>query len=470
MNPSLLRRAVLLLTLPVAASAQVRLAPVEVPMAAPAMAPVGSISAARSLTTLSGPSLAAPALSAPAAASALVAPAPVAAPASPIAVVAAPALPAAAAAPAAAAGSGSDRPSAAVSADPPSAREQLSAAAETPESDRLWTGGMPGSAARKMLAGAHWQTTKFFFGSRVKLLRQMIAEQENATAGKRRAVDDLEGLWLDWRVAAYSGRVTTSGFEVADRAVIRRQAEKVFDRRFPKDAAARAAFRRYLDRVDAYVPAQRPSNYRKLAFSMPFDMATAAPEELAARIDSLLAAEHLDEISAHRATRQDLILGSFKLAATGAIREANAGLPEGKKIVAAILLGSYSIGQSTPKSDIDYQLVTQDGSPDGIKPFNEALDRLWRRNRIDKLESFQFALPPSREVVVESFREGFQVISPDPAAVKALSKDSFMPDAPSRWARVRGAAFGAFYRAWCWSYLRLADFADMLKLSGASSK
>ncbi|MDE2491895.1 MAG: hypothetical protein KGM24_13700, partial [Elusimicrobia bacterium] len=372
---------------------------------------------------------------------------------------AAPVLPAAV--PAAAAPEKDIRPAPA-RAEAPSASEQLSQAAVGP-SDDLWDGGMPASSARKLLRSAHWETAKFFFTSRVKLLRGMIKDQETATAGKPRAVRGLEGLWLDWRVKAYSGRVTTAGFEVADRATIRREAEKVFARRFPRDAATRAAFRRYLDRVDAYVPAQRPSNYRKLAFSMPFDLGTAAPDEVVPRLDALLTGAHLAEIAAHRAERQAPVLASFQDAALRSIAEVNAGLPQGKKLVAVILLGSYAIGQSTPKSDIDYQLVTQDGGSQAIAPFSAALDRNWTENRLDKIEAFQFSLPPSRELVVESFQEGYRVISPDPKVVAALSKDSFEPAAPTAWSRLRGRAFGAFYRAWCWSYLRLAGAGDALR-------
>jgi hypothetical protein len=431
-----------------AAAQEIAVRPIAPAGSAPMVAPVLSVAP---LTALPSPALTAlPAASLPS--SALEA-APVAAEAP----VAAPAL---SVIPAAAAPEGPERPVAAAPARAPSARAQLDAAAA--ESGTLWDGGMPAADARRMLRTAHWETAKFFFTSRVKLLRTMIDDQEAATAGKPRSVKDLEGLWLDWRAAAYSGRVTTAGFEVADRATIRRQAEKVFDRRFPKDAASRAAFRRYLDRVDAYVPAMRPSNYRKLAFSMPFDMADAAPDALVARIDSLLAPEHMAEIAEHRATRQDAVRSSFEKAALASIREVNATLPEGKKIVAVILLGSYAIDQSTPKSDIDYQLVTQDAGPEAISPFNEALDRHWTENRIEKLESFQFTLPPSREVVVESFKEGYIPISPDPAAVKALAKDSFAPDPANSWSRLRGRAFGEFYRAWCWTYLRWTDLVRAL--------
>lgn len=339
------------------------------------------------------------------------------------------------------------------------------AVAPAPADESLWSGGMPSSDARALLNKAHWETTKFFFTSRVKLLREMIDQQKAEAAGKAAAVEDLEAMWLDWRVKGYSGRVTTAGFEVADRASMRQDALKFFDAHWGHDEASRAAFRRYMDRVDATVPLARPSNYRKHAFSGPFDLAGLSSAEVPARLDSLLTDEHIAVMNLHRSTRQDAVLASFQDAALASIREANAGLPKGKRIVSVILLGSYAIGQSTPKSDIDYQLVTEDGSSDGIVPFNAALDRNWKENRIEKLESFQFALPPSREVVVDSFQEGYRVISPDPAVVKALSTYSFDPKPANGWSRLRGRAFATFYRAWCWSYLRLADFAEMLKLS-----
>lgn len=399
-----------------------------VAVAAPTALTPLSVTAPTALTILSAPSVVgAPSAAAPAAAPALAA------------------LPAPAAGPAAPAASAAPAP----------------APAEAP----LWDGGMPASDARRLLNAAHWETTKFFFTSRVKLLREMIEQQKAESAGKVRAVEDLESMWLDWRVQAYAGRVTTAGFQVADRATIRAQALKFFDKHWGHDPASRAAFRRYLDRVDATVPLERPSNYRKHAYSAPFDLAGLSSAEVPAKLDSLLTGEHTAAIAAHRDGPQAAKLAAFKAAALAAIAEVNAGLPKGKRVVSVILLGSYSIGQSTPQSDIDYQLMTEDGSPDAIAPFNAALERHWTTDRVAKLESFQFALPPSREVVQESFLEGYQVISPDAGAVAALSKDAFAPKEPTGWSRLRGKAFGAFYRAWCWTYLRLADVADLLKVS-----
>lgn len=431
MNVRLVRRALRsaaplcgLVALCAAASAQVRLIPVETRLSAPAaLAPgAGSLQAPPSAPALT----VAPLLSAP---SLPDAPVPAAAAAAPLAAAPAP------------------------------------SAAAAPEAGTLWTGGMPASAARRQLRAAHWETTKFFFTSRVTLLREMIEQQKSQSVSGERAVDDLEKMWLDWRVQGYSGRVTTAGFGVADRASIRKDALKFFDRHWGKDEASRAAFRRYMDRVDATVPLARPSNYRKHAFAAPFDLANLPVSELPARLDSLLTGDHAAEISRHREERQDAVLASFKAAALASIREVNAGLPEGKKIVATILLGSYSIGQSTPKSDIDYQLMTQDGSSAAIAPFSAALDRNWTENRLEKIEAFQFSLPPSREVVVQSFKEGYQVISPDPAAVAALSKDSFAPDPATSWSRLRGKAFAAFYRAWCWTAFRLADLGAALAMT-----
>jgi putative nucleotidyltransferase with HDIG domain len=351
-------------------------------------------------------------------------------------------------------------------------RLYAAAPAAASESAALWNGGIPDSQARRLLNKAHWETAKFFFTARVRLLREMIEQQKAQAAGKALAVDDLEAMWLDWRVSGYSGRVTTAGFEVADRASMRADALKFFDRHWGRDEASRAAFRRYMDRVDATVPLSRPSNYRKYAFASPFDLANLTRAEVPARLDSLLNGEHAAEIARHREQRQELVLASFKTAALASIREVNAGLPEGKKIVAVIMLGSYSVRQSNPKSDIDYQLMTQDGGAAPIKPFSEALARNWTENRLDKIEAFEFALPPSRAVIVESFKEGYQIVSPDPAAVRALSKEDFAPDPPTSWSLLRGRLFTEFYRAWSWSYLRLADLADTLKhpARGAGSR
>jgi hypothetical protein len=382
-------------------------------------------------------SLSAPALAPAPSASIAPAAAPLAAPSASVLVAPAAGLPAAAQAP---------RPAEEAV---PSAREQLAAAAEPADvSDRLWTGAADAKKAKAQLAAAHRETFKFFMGSRVGLLRSMIKEQEQKSAGTDRSVKDLEGMWIAWRTKGYSGRVQTAGFEVADRVTVRREAYKTWEKYFTKDAAARAAFDRYMERVDRYVPLSRPSNYRKLAFGAIFLTPIVPVAGLAAAVDAMLSEAHLAAIAAHRAERQDAIVASFRDASLAAIREVNKSLPEGKKIVAVAMLGSYSIGQSTPDSDIDFQLVTQDGSPDGIEPFKAALGRLWVENRIDKLEAFQFALPPSPEVVKASFNEGYRVFSPDPRAVAALSTDRFEPPVPTAWSRLRGRLFEKGYAAW----------------------
>ena len=359
-----------------------------------------------------------------------------------------------------------DRPAASAApgapADAPSAREQAAALSEAADAEALWTGAVPASRARALLRRSHWETTKFFLGSRSVLLRSMVLQQEAETAGRDRAVRDLEGMWIDWRTKGYSGVVRTAGPQVADRATIRREAVRLWDRYFPKDPAARASFMRYLDRVDKVVPLERPSYYRKKAFGVFYELPTMPPGELPAKIDAMLTDDQLAKIDEHRATRQPLVMASFRAAVLESIREVNMDLPRGRRVIAMALLGSYSIGQSGPTSDIDYQLVTEDGGTAAIKPFAAALDRNWTDNRIKDIEGFASTLPPSPEVVKDSFAEGYLIISPDPAAVAALSRDSFAPPAPTSWSRLRGRAAGAFWKAWVWSYFRLAGLRDAL--------
>lgn len=432
---------------------------------APGPAPVAglslSVQAPALAPGLSGAALGVPAL-APAAIAAAPAPALAAAPAAPAARVpvlaAAPAVPAAARVPVLA-----EAPAAPAEApgaeETPSAQDQLSAAAGVPEdeADRLWTGAADARKAKAQLAAAHRETFKFFMGSRVRLLRSMIKEQEAKSAGVDRSVKDLEGMWIAWRTKGYSGRVQTAGFGVADRESVRAQAYETWERYFPKDPASKAAFDRYMERVDRYVPLSRPSNYRKLAFGAMFLTPIIPVAGLAAAVDAMLSEEHLAAIAKHRSERQAAIVASFDKAALAAIREVNKTLPQGKKIVAVSMLGSYSIGQSTPDSDVDFQLITQDGSSEGIEPFKAALLRHWTENRLEKLEAFQFALPPSPEVVKASFNEGYRIISPDPRAVAALSTDRFEQPAPTAWSRLRGRAFEKLYAFWIRLNFRLAD-------------
>ena len=87
----------------------------------------------------------------------------------------------------------------------PSAREQITSLSEAPDAEALWTGAVPSDQARALLRHSRWETTRFFLGSRSVLLRTMGLQQKAETAGKPRAVRDLEGMWLDWRTKANWG-------------------------------------------------------------------------------------------------------------------------------------------------------------------------------------------------------------------------------------------------------------------------
>lgn len=339
------------------------------------------------------------------------------------------------------------------------------AAAAVPESGALWKDALSPSEARRLVLVTQLKTVKFFLTDRMEMLREWIERDKAESAGKRLAIEDFEAMWLDWRASGYSGRMNNAGFVVADRESIRAQATRFFDRHWGKDEASRAAFRRYMDRVGAAVPLTRPSNYRKRAFAAPFDLKALAPSELPARLDSLLTGEHVAAIDRHRAERQEGVIASFKEAALASVLEVNAGLPEGRKIVAVILFGSYASRQSTPGSDIDYQLMTQDGGTAAMRPFQDALARNWTENKFGevKIEALEFTLPPSRHVLVEGIPEGYLVISPDPAAVRALSQDVFAPPPPTPWSRLCGWLFVKSYRAWGWGYLRFAEMREALK-------
>ena len=59
------------------------------------------------------------------------------------------------------------------------------------------------------------------------------------------------------------------------------------------------------------------------------------------------------------------------------------------------------------------------------------------------------------------FLEGYQVVSPDPEAVKALTFP-VRPAEPTKWLRLRGKLFEWAYTAWIWAWFRIADLQDLL--------
>jgi hypothetical protein len=81
---------------------------------------------------------------------------------------------------------------------------------------------------------------------------------------------------------------------------------------------------------------------------------------------------------------------------------------------------------------------------------------------LETIEAFQFTLPPSPEVVRESFLEGYQVVLPDPATIKAMTFE-VAPAPTTAWVKIRGKLFEWAYRSWIWTYFRVEDTKDAFK-------
>jgi predicted nucleotidyltransferase len=314
--------------------------------------------------------------------------------------------------------------------------------------------------------GLQFQSLRFFFGTRAAGLRTKEAKwsAEIAERGIEPAVKDLRGLLLHWRAEAYTGAIRPLGPQVADRRAVKEAGMRTWDRYYPKNPEARAAFVRYIERVERVAPPGRPSYFRKQVFQVFYETLKLSEEELVAHIDAMLDASAVEEKIAYGRTMKPRAQKTFEAAALRAIAEANEQVPHDSEVVAVVLLGSYATGTPGAKSDFDYMVVTRDGSKTALKPFVEAMKAVWEGTEFkdSPLGPFQYAVPPSRRLLELTHPEGYLVYSDESGVAARLSNPvppNVEPDYPG-WKRVRGRVFAEFWKAYLRVIYASLDFKD----------
>ncbi|TPW18433.1 MAG: hypothetical protein FD126_3446, partial [Elusimicrobia bacterium] len=267
--------------------------------------------------------------------------------------------------------------------------------------------------------------------------------------GHPRAVRRIMGFFIAHRVLGSTGSYAPMGFRVAANRTVILDAWRIYIRYFRGDAGSAEAFARLVARATVYNPNRRSTQFRKVIFHALREAAVMSPDKVPAYFDSLLTEDKSAALAAYQAERQAAVLQLFDDAVKKVILELNAGLPQGKRVVGAVLLGSFANGAAGPGSDLDVQALSEDGGTAYNAEFLSRLKKLWKTSGdpTHPVSGFEYALPLSQPLLQKIHREAYLVLSPYPEVVAAMST---APEDLARHGTARtkgGLAFVLFYSA-----------------------
>jgi predicted nucleotidyltransferase len=170
--------------------------------------------------------------------------------------------------------------------------------------------------------------------------------------------------------------------------------------------------------------------------------------ELPVFFDGLATQEEADKLSRYQKAGQREVLATFEKLVNETILEVNENKKAGRRIVGALLLGSFANHAAGPESDLDVQLLSEDGSPFGIEEVMRRLKGKWKEAGYARhpIGGFQYALPLSKNLLMRIHQEPYMIFSP---YARVLKKMGLTPEgetsSPSSVTTIRGALFVALY-------------------------
>ncbi|HAZ07990.1 MAG TPA: hypothetical protein DCZ01_05565 [Elusimicrobia bacterium] len=248
------------------------------------------------------------------------------------------------------------------------------------------------------------------------------------TAGLKPTVIDPKGLFISLRLLGLSVRTAAVAEGVASDETVLSEARALFARHIAAGDEARAAFNRFLDRARLYNPLQSRAKLRSLAAYCLRESSVLPSEDLAAYYDGLA---RDDAALAEAGARSAQVLADFKQTADRIIREANRSVRPGRRVLGFVVSGSFAKGGPRPGSDLDLQLVTEDGGAQDGNLISE-LEGAWAKLQPTvPLEVFSNAyLPPDPGLIATLHPEPYLIVSPYPEAVALLSREETPARAP----------------------------------------
>ncbi|MFA6028377.1 MAG: nucleotidyltransferase domain-containing protein [Elusimicrobiota bacterium] len=309
----------------------------------------------------------------------------------------------------------------------------------------------------------------FYFRLRTGEFRRKVQGWQERARGRETAVKDLEGLLLAWRTKGYTGAMSPLGPRTASREVIEEEGLEIFDRYYPGQPMAREAFLRYVGRIEKVVPSSRRSHFRKLVFQAFEETALLPPRQVANRLDAMLSNAAVKEIRRFRSERMPGVLEDFRAMILPAILQENAHRPAGKRILGVVLLGSFAVGLASPSSDMDLQLVTEDGSLGDARAFQKGLKERWAfEGQTNPLSPFEYAVPPNPALLAR-MHAGYLVFSPYEQVAQALAAPATEASAGPQW-RWPGKVYSFLYSNWLRLYIRVSDLWDRISDRGPTDR
>jgi len=295
------------------------------------------------------------------------------------------------------------------------------------------------------MSSLYWYTVPRLIQRWEGLRRSYIASKSDKPAVRKRI-----GFFIAHRVLGSTGSYGPMGFRIAANRAVTHDAWWIYQHYFDGTAESDAAFARFIARAHDYNPNRRSTQYRKTIFHGLREASVAGRDDLASIFDSLATPEEAAVLRDYQAGgRQDEVLDRFDRLVEETILELNAGVSAGSRIVAAVLLGSFANHAAAPRSDLDLQLVSEDGRGSGNRAFIARLKERWKEEGFPEhpVSGFEYGLRLSRGLLDLVHREPYRLITPYQPVAEALSRtqeEEESLDLPRR-RTIAGLMFQAFY-------------------------
>lgn len=282
-----------------------------------------------------------------------------------------------------------------------------------------------------------------------RLVERWEEVAQGTADGQTRAVRRIMGFFIAHRVLGSTGSYAPMGFRVATNRTVILDAWRIYIRYFPDDPGSAESFARLVARATLYNPNRRSTQFRKVIFHALREAAVLPHDRVAAYFDSLATKDKSAELSAYQAARQAEVLALFDETVKKVILELNADIPRGRRVVGAVLLGSFANGAAGPGSDLDVQTLSEDGGTAYNAEFLKRLKARWKAegDPTHPASGFEYALPLSKALLQRVHREAYLVLSPYPEVVAALSTPADERRELDMARTKGGLAFVVFYSA-----------------------
>ncbi|MEE8424629.1 MAG: hypothetical protein V3S11_02310, partial [Elusimicrobiota bacterium] len=180
-----------------------------------------------------------------------------------------------------------------------------------------------------------------------------------------------------------------------------------------------------IHRAKKFNPNRGSTQFRKILFHSLREASVLSREELPGYFNSVVTNAEAEMLEEYQAAEQAQILAQFDQIVRETVLERSGGYPAGKRIIGALLLGSFANGSAGPASDLDVQLISEDGLATFVPGFFRVVKQKWIAAGLQEdhpIGNFQYALAPSKKLITRIHRESYMVFSPYRGVAAALER------------------------------------------------